>query len=125
PPSAQEKSTVTSWFVHVPALYGVSPVLADAVTDGAVASRLTVTLLVVVPPRFVAEHVNVVPFVSAVTDWSAQPLLESAPVTFQRTETSPVYQPFVPCLPLTSEVTVGACGTTSKSTPPGPLRSFS
>ena len=77
---------------------------------GAVASRLTVTLSDAVPPADVAEHVNVVPAVSAVTVVEPQPeglRVDSGSVTFQDTPTSKVYQPLLPCVPVTVRVMTG------------------
>jgi hypothetical protein len=59
----------------------------------------------------VAVHVKVVPVVSEVTLLAPQPfwevIVDSGSVTVQLTETSLVYQPFVPRVPTTFGVMTG------------------
>jgi hypothetical protein len=63
--------TLTLVLFH-PRLLGAGVFVPNA-SCGAVASRFTVTDCVVVPPAEVAEHVNVMPAVSAVTLLAPQP----------------------------------------------------
>jgi hypothetical protein len=76
------------------------------ITIGAVASRLIVTDCEALPPALLAEHVSVVPDVSALIVVGSQPLLDtisdSASATAQLTATSLVYQPFWPSVPDTA-----------------------
>ena len=85
-----------------------------AVATGAVASRLTVTDLLAVPPVLVAEQLNVTPVVSTVTKEAEQPvwvvIAESGSLTLQATLTSLVYQPLAPSVP----VMVGAMTQTNQ-----------
>ena len=77
---------------------------------GATVSRLTVVETVVVPPPEIAEHVNVVPAVSAVTVAGGQSNVtaESGSETSHETETSERYQSWVPSVPFTTARTTGA-----------------
>ena len=91
-----------------------SPRTNDAVWQvsvGPVASRLTVTDFVVVPPALVALQVFVVPAVSVEIVDGAQPvevrIADCASVTVQVTFTLERYQLFEPSVPVTVEVTFG------------------
>jgi hypothetical protein len=97
--------------VYQPLLPSV-PVRFAELTEGLVASRLTVTdWEALLPALSVAEHVNVVPVVSLVTDVAAHPVVVATPEPVsevaQLTCTSLVYQLFVPSVPVTVGVTVG------------------
>jgi hypothetical protein len=78
---------------------------------GAVASRVMVTDRELVPPALVAEQVNVVPEVSAVTDDGLQPvedvIADSGSVTDQVKLTLLVYQLLFPKVPVTVGVITG------------------
>src|SRR5690606_34511413 len=80
-------------------------------TWGPVASRLMVTLSLVVPPALVATQVKVTPAVSLVTRASSQPsvavIRDPTSPTVQRTLTSPVYQPARPSSPCRKASTTG------------------
>jgi hypothetical protein len=85
---------------------------AVIVVSGALRSIFTVTERCVVRPApSVAEHVSVVPAVSAVSFVTPQPLEESTSDTEsdtnQLTDTSPVYQPFAPGVPVIDGVASG------------------
>jgi hypothetical protein len=86
----------------------VTPVTA---TSGGVASRLSVTGWLALPPALVAEQVNVVPGVLAAIVVGSQPVLfvtaDSGSVTLQLTVTSLVYQSLLPCVPATVGVMAG------------------
>ena len=76
PVSVPLKLTTTSCFVQVPWPYTVLPLLvAEADATGFVASRLTVTDSLSLPPALVAEHVKVTPDVSEVTLLEPHPVL--------------------------------------------------
>jgi len=84
--------------------------LAVQASVGGAASRLIVTLAVVVPPGDVAVQVKVTPGVSAVTIACSQPLVltgDSESLTDQKIATVDVYQPFRPSVPATVGVIVG------------------
>ena len=79
---------------------------------GGVVSRRAPDRCVVVPPALVAVHSNVAPAVSAVTRCGSQPEVvsdsrDSGSVTNQVTSTSLRYQPFSPCVPVTTASTTG------------------
>jgi hypothetical protein len=78
---------------------------------GAVASRLIVTLWIVVPPVLVAWQVKVTPVVSVATVWRSQPTcmvtVDSLSTTDQLTLTVLVYQPLFPSVPLILGVMIG------------------
>ena len=81
-------------------------------TAGTVASRLTVTLALDVPPALVAPQVYVVACWSSVMETEEQPVLDviadSPSVTVHVTVTFDVYQPFAPSVPTTElEMTGG------------------
>ena len=88
--------------------------LTTGARPGAVASRWIVTDWVVVPPALVAEQVNVVPVVSAVTAVAPHPVVddtaESGSSDAHEMWTSLVYQPFVPSVPVIVGTTVGPVG---------------
>ena len=82
----------------------------DGSSVGPVASRLTVTVCVALPPPLVALHVNVVPALSLVTVVGPQPndveIADSASTTVQLTFTLLVYQPLF-SVPATTGVMTG------------------
>src|SRR3954469_5162580 len=85
---------------------GVAPV-----TEGGVASTLTVNASVLVPPALEARHSSVVPDVSSVTSRASQPEVvhgDSGSDTLQRTLTGPRNHPSSPSGPVTSRVMTGA-----------------
>ena len=91
--------------------------LATPVTTGALASRLMVTLRVVVPPSELAEQVKTVPllFVDSVLSAHAADVMADSPsAAVHFTVTSPVYQPFLPSVPVTVYATAG--GVLSRTT---------
>jgi hypothetical protein len=97
---------------------GVTKVLIN----GGVLSSLTVTEVDVDRPTpFVAEHVNVIPAVSAVSVVDVQPDEEAIPdsgsVTFQLTLTLLLYQPLLPNVPAICGLIIG--GVVSPPPPPG------
>jgi hypothetical protein len=79
--------------------------------EGTVASLLTVTDWEAVPPVLVAEHVKVVPVVSVATFDVPHPVVDVtadwASVTVHETDTSLVYHPLLPRVPVTVGVMVG------------------
>ena len=81
----------------------------EHVTVGRTESRLTTVEADVVPPPDVAVHVNVTPAVSSVTDAGSQVVVtaDSGSLTSHETDTSDVYQPFEPAVPLTTARTTG------------------
>ena len=89
---------------------------------GDVASRFTVTVLVLVPPSLAATHVNVVPAVSAVSVTVSQPLCAEIGVcgslTSQLTVTLPVYQPPSPSGPSMEGTRRGGVGSTKRANAP-------
>jgi hypothetical protein len=95
--------------VYQPLWSGVRP--KASVTFGAVASRLITTCCEDVPPALVAEHVNVIPAVSVVTELAPQPVVDVtvlwASVTLQLTLTSLVYQLLLPSVPETFATITG------------------
>ena len=79
---------------------------------GGVLSTLTVTVIELASPSpFFAEQVRVVPGVSVVSVWVAQPvevaMPDSGSVVDQETVTGPVYQPFAPAVPVMVGVITG------------------
>jgi hypothetical protein len=98
-----EVVTGTSLWLGGQSVFG----LAVQASVGGVASRLIVTLAVVVPPGDVAVQVKVAPGVSAVTIACSQPLTDSARLTDQTIATFDVYQLFRPSVPVTVVVIVG------------------
>src|SRR3954469_13991361 len=85
---------------------GVAPV-----TEGGVASTLTVNASVLVPPALEARHSSVVPDVSSVTSRASHPDVvhgDSGSDTVQRTFTGPRNHPSSPSGPVTSRVMTGA-----------------
>ena len=93
------------------------PLLAGGPTEpplaaGGVVSILTDTLFVAASPSaFVAEHVMVVPVVSAPSVTGSHPdveaIADSPSATLQLTDTALVYQPLAPDVPVTVGVIVG------------------
>ena len=93
-------------------------------SDGAVASRLIVTVSEPVPPALVALHVTAWPGVSALmivdahgTDVTA----DSASFTDQLTVTLPLYQPLLPNAPLMFGVMTGGVSSTDGSASYAPM----
>jgi hypothetical protein len=80
---------------------------------GSDASRLIVTDSDEVPLSFAALHVYVTPVVSVVIVRASQPVLEVIDEeTCQRSDTSDVYQPFSPMVPVSTGCTAGGPATT-------------
>src|SRR4051794_1920652 len=99
--SVPENATLSAWLYHPFASGGR---LGAAATAGGVLSIAIVLLTVASPPSLVAEHVNFVPTVSAVSVVTLQPELveritDSGSTTDQLTVTFVLYQPFVPRVP--------------------------
>ncbi len=73
------------------------PLTTERAASGGLASRLMVTLSVLLPPPLVAEQVKVVPAVSATAATLEHPVVDeiadSGSVTDQSIDTSPVYHP--------------------------------
>ena len=106
--SAQVNETVTSVLFQ---LFEFAAGDAEPLTVGAVASRLIVTDCDDVPPALVAEHVKVVPAVSALTVVGSQPDADEIAVSLSTTPhvtvTSLTYQPLLPSVPVTFGVMTG------------------
>jgi hypothetical protein len=85
---------------------------------GGVESRAMVTDRMLVPPALAAWQVKVTPEVSATTTVASQPVLVAialcASLTSQPTVTSLVYQPPVPCVPVTTGVISGPVGSVTE-----------
>ncbi len=96
----------------------LSVALVLALVLGLVASRLIVTLWLLVPPVLVASQVNVTPLVSPVMFCSSQPVWLVIGVSLSRTlqvrVTSSVYQPLSPSVPSMVGVMIGGESSTGR-----------
>jgi hypothetical protein len=125
--SAPEVASDTPALTRAPTTPSSNVGATAQLTTGRVPSRLTTVEAVVVPPPEVALQVKVTPAVSSVTEAGAQSAVtaESGSLTLQETDTSDVYQPLEPRVPLTTARTTGGVrSSVAGRQSQAPLRAF-